>query len=45
MRPNILVVDDDPQVRTLCRMVLEETGYFVKEASNGKEAIAAIEGT
>jgi CheY-like chemotaxis protein len=45
MARNILIVDDDPQVRTLCRMALEETGYFVKEASNGKEAIAAIEGT
>jgi len=26
-------------------MALEEPGYFVREASNGKEAIAAIEGT
>jgi CheY-like chemotaxis protein len=39
---NILVVDDDPQVRRLCRITLEETGCSVKEASNGKEALAAI---
>lgn len=45
MQRNILVVDDDPQIRRLCRMALEEPGYLVKEASNGKEAIAAIEGT
>ena len=39
------MVDDDPQVRTLCRVALEESGYSVREANNGKEALAAIEGT
>jgi CheY-like chemotaxis protein len=38
----ILVVDDDASVRRLCRIVLQEPGYLVAEASNGKEALAAI---
>jgi CheY-like chemotaxis protein len=38
----ILVVDDDPQLRRLCRATLEESGYLVEEASNGKEALSAI---
>ena len=41
----ILIVDDDPQIRRLCRMTLEEAGYVVKEANNGKEALAAIKET
>lgn len=45
MRCTILVVDDDPQIRRLCTTILKETGYFVREASNGKEALAAIETT
>jgi DNA-binding NtrC family response regulator len=38
----VLIVDDDPQIRRLCRTVLEKNHYFVKEASNGKEALAAL---
>lgn len=45
MKRAVLVVDDDPQVRTLCRTTLEESGYFVKEAANGKEALTATEET
>ena len=41
----ILIVDDDPQVRRLCRKTLEEFGYTVSEARNGKEALAAIDKT
>ena len=44
MHRSILIVDDDPQIRRLCRTALEETGYVVREAGNGKEALAAIEG-
>ena len=43
--PSILIVDDDPQILKLCRTILEEIGYFVTEASGGKEALAAIEAT
>jgi DNA-binding NtrC family response regulator len=42
MQKNVLVVDDDSQIRRLCRLTLEESGYFVAGASNGKEALAAI---
>lgn len=45
MHQTILLVDDDPQIRALCRTTLEETGYFVSEASNGKEALEAIKET
>jgi CheY-like chemotaxis protein len=43
--PAILVVDDDSQVRTLCRRVLEETGYFATEARDGRDALRAIGST
>jgi DNA-binding NtrC family response regulator len=45
MHHTILVVDDDPQIRKLCSTTLEQTGYFVSEATNGKTALAAIEET
>jgi len=31
----VLVVDDEPVVRTLVRMTLEKAGYQVLEAENG----------
>ena len=38
----VLVVDDEPVVRTLVRMTLEKAGYQVLEAENGEHAIEAI---
>lgn len=38
----ILVVDDEPSVRTVVRMTLEKAGYDVLEAENGEKAIEAI---
>jgi DNA-binding NtrC family response regulator len=38
----ILIVDDDPQIRTLCGTILEESGYRVRKAADGKDALAAI---
>ncbi|HXX73919.1 MAG TPA: response regulator [Nitrospiraceae bacterium] len=38
----VLVVDDEPIVRTLIRMTLEKAGYDVVEADNGEKAIEAI---
>ncbi len=35
----ILVVDDEPSIRSLLRQQLEDQGYIVKEAANGMEAI------
>ena len=38
----VLVVDDEPAVRTIVRMILEKAGYEVLEADNGEAAIAAL---
>ncbi len=38
----ILVVDDDPAVRTFVRAALEHAGYDVTTARDGYEAIARI---
>jgi DNA-binding NtrC family response regulator len=38
----ILIVDDDPQVRRLCKITLAEPAYAASEARNGKEALATI---
>jgi CheY-like chemotaxis protein len=40
---SILVVDDDPQVRTLFARVLTKAGYWAHEVSNGIEAKAAMQ--
>lgn len=40
----VLVVDDDPSIRLLCRVNLEAAGLVVDEAADGKEALdAALE--
>lgn len=38
----ILVVEDEPVVRRLARMALEEVGYSVIEASDGGEALGVL---
>ncbi len=35
----ILVVDDDDSIRTVLKVILEDEGYIVDLAKNGKEAI------
>ena len=37
----ILVVDDDPSVRTMLKRVLAEEGYHVRSAANGAAAMQA----
>ena len=37
--PSILVVDDQNQIRRLVRETLEQIGYHVTEARDGKEAL------
>jgi two-component system, OmpR family, alkaline phosphatase synthesis response regulator PhoP len=39
----ILVVDDDRDIREAMKIILEGNHYSVKTASNGKEALAALE--
>lgn len=38
----VLVVDDEPDVRKVVRMILEKVGYRVIEAEDGEKAIQAI---
>lgn len=42
MNARILVVDDEPDVRTLCKINLEYEGYEVIEASDGLSALDLI---
>lgn len=42
-RTTVLVVDDEPDVRTLCRVNLEYKGYTVLEAAGGEEAFDRLE--
>jgi DNA-binding NtrC family response regulator len=37
--PDILIVDDDTQIRKLLRITLEKEGYHIDEASNGNQAL------
>ncbi len=36
---SILIIDDDPQIRSLFREILEQAGYDVLLASNGHDGI------
>ncbi len=42
---NILIVDDEPQVRQVLCAELEAAGYEVREAPNGKEGMKALRDT
>lgn len=42
MGKNVLVVDDSGAIRQSMRYVLENAGYTVADASNGKEALGVI---
>jgi two-component system KDP operon response regulator KdpE len=39
---NVLIVDDDPQIRKLARVNLEKRGFTVREAADGPQAIDEI---
>jgi len=41
--PNILVVDDDPEVREILAETLEEFGYGVARAASGEEALPLLD--
>jgi CheY-like chemotaxis protein len=40
----VLLVDDEPKVRTLLRTMLEGAGYEVAEAADGAEALRSFRG-
>lgn len=42
IRPRILVVDDEPDIRLMCRVNLELEGYEVLEAPDGDAAVALV---
>lgn len=42
MKHRILVVDDEPQIRSMLRDSLTRAGFDVSEASDGKEAIETL---
>lgn len=39
--PRVLIVDDEPQIRTLLKATLGRAGYSVVEASNAREALVS----
>ncbi len=42
MAARILVVEDDDRIRTVLRMVLEDEGYLVAEASSGESGVESM---
>jgi CheY-like chemotaxis protein len=40
--PTVLVVDDDPDIQLVLRGILEDEGYAVRVASNGREALECV---
>jgi CheY-like chemotaxis protein len=41
--PTVLVVDDEPDVRLVARVVLTSAGFDVVEASSGEEALTLLD--
>ena len=39
---NILVVDDEPSLVELCRIILEQAGYKVRGAYSGRQALSMV---
>jgi DNA-binding NtrC family response regulator len=40
---NILIIDDDAQIRSMLSSILEDEGYSVEAVENGKKAIKTCE--
>ena len=38
----VLIIDDDPGIREICREVLEKQGYAVQEAGSGREGLEIL---
>lgn len=43
MATDILIVDDERDIRTLTGEILEDEGYVIREAANSQQALAAVE--
>ena len=44
IRPTIMIVDDDAEIRGLVRIILEESDYQTLEAGNGAAVKEAMDG-
>jgi two-component system KDP operon response regulator KdpE len=42
VKPEVLVIDDETQIRRLLRFTLEDAGYVVREAETGHSGLVAI---
>jgi DNA-binding response OmpR family regulator len=42
MRARVLIVDDEPTIRMVARLMLERAGYAVEEASDAAESLALV---
>ena len=42
-RPSILVVDDDPHLREVVSFALEQAGFRVEQAENGRQGLAQVQ--
>ena len=42
LKPQILIVDDDPEVNETTKLILENEGYIIDTAVNGKDALQKI---
>lgn len=42
MKKDILIVDDEDDIRTLIRAILEDEGYHIREAANSAQALSAV---
>ena len=42
MAHSLLLVEDEPRIRRVLRLALEDEGYLVSEAANGLDALAAL---
>jgi putative two-component system response regulator len=40
--PSVLVVDDDPRIRSLFRALFDRLGYHLDEVDNGEDAVTAV---
>lgn len=41
--PEVLIVDDDDDIRAILAFTLEDAGFDVREAADGNQAVAALE--
>jgi len=43
VRPSVLVVDDEPSIRDMLRIVLRRDGYDVRTAEDGRQALESLQ--